>query len=62
MKYESLRTLYYKDPELYQQEYDSRRNGRATIHIDFDVSGKTAFFVEKSFGRIRLPFAAQQRK
>ena len=22
MKYESLRTLYYKDPELYQQEYD----------------------------------------
>lgn len=43
MNYESLRTLYYKDPELYQQEYASRRNGRATIHIDFDVSGKPAF-------------------
>ena len=48
MNYESLRTLYYKDPELYQQEYASRRNGRATIHIDFDVSGKPAFFEENN--------------
>lgn len=48
MKYESLRKLYYKDPKLYQQEYDSRRNGRAAIHIDFDVSGKPAFFEENN--------------
>lgn len=48
MKYESLRKLYYKDPKLYQQEYDSRWNGRATIHIDFDVSGKPAFFEENN--------------
>ena len=47
MKYESLRKLYYKDPKLYQQEYDSRWNGRAAIHIDFDVSGK--------FGAPRIP-------
>ena len=48
MKYESLRKLYYKDPKLYQQEYDSRWNGRAAIHIDFDVSGKPAFFEENN--------------
>lgn len=48
MKYESLRKLYYKDPKLYQQEYDSRWNGRAAIHIDFDISGKPAFFEENN--------------
>lgn len=44
MAYEALRKLYYGDAQTYQEAYHARWNGELTVHLDFEVSGKQAFF------------------
>lgn len=44
MAYETLRKLYYGDAETYKKTYDSRWNDELTVHLDFEVSGRQAFF------------------
>ena len=44
--YQTLRKLYYGDPEVYQQTYAERFRSPATVHLDFDIAGNPAFFVQ----------------
>ncbi len=45
MKYESLSKLYYKDPELFKQEYTQRKNSFCSTPLDFKIHGNDAFYV-----------------
>ena len=38
--YESLLKLFYKDKELYEQEFNSRINSTTAVFIDFYVNNK----------------------
>ena len=44
--YQTLRKLYYGDAEVYQQTYAERFRSPATVHLDFDIAGNPAFFVQ----------------
>lgn len=46
--YESLLKLFYKDKELYEQEFNSRINSTTAVFIDFYVNNNQAFFIEDS--------------
>lgn len=46
MAYEELKKLYYKDETEYVKEYERRFHSEDTIHLDFEIAGKPAFFVE----------------
>lgn len=46
MTYELLSKLYYKDPTLYQMEYERRKNNPLSIFLGFEIAGGEAFFVQ----------------
>lgn len=46
MAYEELKKLYYKNQDEYNAEYIHRFNSDDSVHIDFMVGNKPAFFVE----------------
>ena len=46
MTYELLSKLYYKDPTLYQMEYERRKNDPLSISLGFEIAGGEAFFVQ----------------
>lgn len=43
--YTPLRKLYYQSEEKYKEVYQSRLHSEETTHIDFEVNGNRAFFV-----------------
>lgn len=45
MKYELLKNLYYKDPALYEEEYQKRLNSDCVYKLDIMISGNRAFFL-----------------
>ena len=46
MPYKELKKLYFGDQETYKSTYDQRFSSENTIHLDFDVAGYQAFFVQ----------------
>ena len=46
MGYTTLSDLYYKDTAAYEEQYQARYNSEYTVHLDFDVAGHQAFFVQ----------------
>lgn len=46
MAYKELRKLYYGDEDAYKNEYATRFHSEAAIHLDFDIVGKQAFFLQ----------------
>lgn len=45
MKYELLKSLYYKDPALYEAEVENRLNNDCVYKLDIEISGNQAFFL-----------------
>lgn len=45
MKYELLKSLYYKDPMLYEKEYQKRLSSDCVYMLDITISGNRAFFL-----------------
>lgn len=48
MAYEELKKLYYKDETEYAREYERRFHSEDTMHLDFEIARKQAFFVENT--------------
>lgn len=48
MSYQELKKLYYKDQDAYNAEYERRFNSDDTVHLDFQIGNKPAFFVENT--------------
>ena len=46
MAYQELKKIYYKDQEAYNAEYSRRFHSEDSVHLDFLVGDKPAFFVE----------------
>ncbi len=46
MSYELLSKLYYKDPALFQVEYENRKNGPYSVSLGFDIAGGEAFYMQ----------------
>ena len=46
MAHELLSKLYYKDPVLYQTEYEHRKNNPLSVSLGFEIAGGEAFFVQ----------------
>ena len=46
MPYTDLKKLYYADKEAYEQTYQQRFHADGAIHLDFEVSGYPAFFLQ----------------
>ena len=46
MSYQELRKLYYQDQKRYKEVYEARFESEDAVRIDFNVSGKQAFFVQ----------------
>lgn len=46
MSYQELKRLYYKDQNAYNAEYERRLRSDDTVHLDFEIGNKPAFFVE----------------
>lgn len=46
MGYTTLSDLYYKDTAAYEEQYQARYNSEYAVHLDFDVAGHQAFFVQ----------------
>ena len=46
MGYTTLSDLYYKDTAAYEEQYQTRYNSEYAVHLDFDVAGHQAFFVQ----------------
>ena len=44
--YKELKTVYYKDKDAYEDEYQRRFNSAETIRFNFDVKGNQAFLME----------------
>ncbi|MCL2644084.1 MAG: Fic family protein [Betaproteobacteria bacterium] len=44
MQYESLSTVYYKNPGQYEQLYNARFSGEHTVHLPVKIHGARAFF------------------
>jgi len=47
MNYELLSKLYYKDPALYQAEYERRKNSDYSVSLGFEIAGGEAFYVQE---------------
>lgn len=48
MPYTELKTIFYKNKDLYQHTYDMRYASDSTTHLDFSVSGHPAFFQQNT--------------
>ena len=48
MAYQTLKKLYYADHEEYRSTYMQRFSGENAVHMDFDVAGYQAFFVNSN--------------
>lgn len=46
MSYELLSKLYYKNPTLYEIEYEQRKNSPYSVSLGFDIAGGEAFYVQ----------------
>ena len=46
MAYKELKKLYYGDQETYRTTYMQRYSSENSVHLDFDVAGYQAFFVQ----------------
>lgn len=46
MNYITLSDLYYKNKADYEQQYQERYHSEYSVHLDFEVSGHRAFFVQ----------------
>ena len=46
MAYKELKKLYYGDQETYQTTYMQRYSSENSVHLDFEVAGYQAFFVQ----------------
>lgn len=46
MKYEMLSKIYYQNKERYEQTYTQRMHSEYAVHLDFEIAGHPAFFVE----------------
>lgn len=46
MGYTTLSDLYYKDTAAYEEQYQARYHSEYAIHLDFDIAGQKAFFVQ----------------
>lgn len=44
--YESLGKLYYKNPDSYNTVYDKRIKSDSAIHLDVNINGNKAFFLQ----------------
>lgn len=45
-QYQTLKKLYYSDPETYQQVYERRFSESTTVHLDFPIGAHPAFFTQ----------------
>ena len=45
MKYELLSKLYYKDKEIFDEEYKKRKEGGYSVSLGLDIHDNEAFFV-----------------
>ena len=46
MKYEGLEKIFYQDKQRYEEIYQQRWNSEYAIHLDFEVAGYPAFFMQ----------------
>ena len=46
MAYKELKKLYYGDKDTYRETYMQRFSSDNAVHLDFDVAGYQAFFVQ----------------
>ena len=46
MAYKELKKIYYEDQESYRATYMQRYSSENSVHLDFDVAGYQAFFVQ----------------
>lgn len=46
MNYEVLSKLYYQDKDIYEKTYLQRINSEYTVHLNFEVVDRPAFFVQ----------------
>ena len=46
MAYKELKKIYYEDQETYRTTYMQRYSSENSVHLDFDVAGYQAFFVQ----------------
>ena len=46
MAYKELKKLYYGDKDTYRETYMQRFSAETAVHLDFDVAGYQAFFVQ----------------
>ena len=46
MAYKELKKLYYGDKDTYRETYMQRFSAENAVHLDFDVAGYQAFFVQ----------------
>jgi len=46
MNYITLSDIYYRSKADYEQQYQKRFHSEYTVHLDFEVSGHSAFFVQ----------------
>ena len=62
MSYQELKKLYYKDEAEYAAEYERRFHSEDTVHLDFEIKNKPAFFVETTeVLRLALKIAQMDR-
>lgn len=45
MKYQLLSTIYYQNQQTYQQEYQTRYNSPAAVHLDFAIHEQPTFYL-----------------
>ena len=48
MPYTDLKKMYYANKESYEQTYHTRFHSEGAIHLDFDISGHPAFFLQNT--------------
>ena len=48
MAYIPLKKLYYENPQIYKDTYESRYSYESTVHLDFEINEVPAFFCQSS--------------
>lgn len=48
MAYQLLGKLYYEDHSVYAQTYQARLDSEDTVKLDFEIGGKSAFFIQNT--------------
>lgn len=46
MNYTILSKLFYQDKSAYEETYTQRYHSEYAVHLDFEVNGNKAFFVQ----------------